>query len=198
MPWQRGFLCKQIWHPLCYTWTLPCRWTREQSAQNWWWHHSNCKKHKCKEQVLYYSSHPLSIGYRTELVLDSITKTEETHHQLIPSKQKKQVECMEKIKSIIERHKNPFAMKEDPSLCNIITDNVPSEWQSGEKSVSWFCGKKNLQKQSLGLWVKINQNMPASSANPNWNSKRIMQCVEETDLNRERLLAGQFLAVLRL
>ena len=145
MPWQRGFLCKQIWHPLCYTWTLPCRWTREQSAQNWWWHHSNCKKHKCKEQVLYYSSHHLSIGYRTELVLDSITKTEETHHQLIPSKQKKQVECMEKIKSIIERHKNPFAMKEDPSLCNIITDNVPSEWQSGEKSVSWFCGKKTFK-----------------------------------------------------
>ena len=82
------------------------------------------KKHKCKEQVLYYSSHHLSISYRTALVLD---KQHETHHQLIPSKQKKQVECMEKIKSIIERHKNTFAMKEDPSLCYIITDNVPSE-----------------------------------------------------------------------
>ena len=98
--------------------------------------------------------------------MSTATKNEETHHQLIPSQQRKQAECVEKIRSAIKPHTNPFSKKEDLSLCNIVTNKVvPSEFSEdilnvenqGKKLHQVFVHKR-LEKQTTGLWAKMKHN----------------------------------------
>ena len=115
--------------------------------------------------------------------MSNTSSTQGAHHQLIPSELKKQTERVEKIKSTIKSHQNPFVMTEEPSLCNIVTNKVvPPQFiesilnvdKQGKKLHEDFVCER-LEKQSTRLWERMKRNNLPSFAKPHPNCKRSVQ-----------------------
>ena len=137
--------------------------------------------------------------------MSSASNPQKTHHQLIPSERKKQAERVEKIKSAIKSHTNPFGMIQDPSLSNLVTNKVVApEFIEGilnvdkqGKTLHQDFINERLETQSTKLWARMKRNSLPSFAKPDPNCKRSLESICEVDLKTERDLLSRFLIISR-